>query len=185
MYVKRKVVKAMSINRDLKVRVRASVIITEVNDPDNPVARKGKDGSQQHIVINYPEFSVDNAEWDNRISDAFLALSKGYELTGTQPPRVVTEAATGVGFVVATLHGRVEPNVNTSCGFLYGPTKELGSTTDADESPLAGLTDAHVTISKQIAGLTPNTRYYYRAWAQIALVRVRYGRIRSFKTELM
>jgi hypothetical protein len=175
----------MSINRDLKVRLRASVILTERNDVDNPVKRTGKDGSQQHVVIDYPEFTVDHAEWDLRLADAFLALSKGYELTGTQPPRVVTEDPTGVGFVVATLHGRVEPNVNTSCGFLYGITKELGSTVDAVESPLAGLTDDPVAIAAQIAGLTPNTRYYYRAWAQLAGVRVRYGRIRSFKTNVM
>ncbi len=172
----------MSINRDVKVKIEARLIITEMKDVDNPSGRGGEEGSGKPTIIRVPEFVVNRAELDERIADSYLVLQKGYELTGTQPPRPVTEHVCTITANTAILHGRIEPNVNTSCGFVYGTTKELNSTQDCNESPLAGLTDDAVAVTTNLAGLTPNTRYYYRLWAQLAGLRVRYGRIRSFVT---
>lgn len=173
----------MSINRDISVKVRANLIITELLDVDDPAGRHGgRQGSQGQQVVSYPELTVDKDEWNRRLADAADVLQFGYELAGTTPPIAVTEEASAIAAATVTLNGRVTPNVNTSCGFLYGLTKELILTTNANESPLAGLVDTPVAITAQLAGLAHNTRYYYRAWAQIATVNVRYGRIRSFKT---
>jgi len=173
----------MAINRDLSIKLRANLIISEVLDVDDPAGRRGgRLGSQGQQVVSYPELTVDKDEWTRRLADAADVLQYGYELTGTTPPIAVTEDASVITAATVTLNGRVTPNVNTSCGFLYGTTKELDLTVNANESPLAGIVDTPVAITAQLAGLAHNTRYYYRAWSQIALVNVRYGRIRSFKT---
>jgi hypothetical protein len=174
----------MAINRDVNVKIRANLLLTELRDEDDPAGRGGgRQGTQGHQIIDYASMNVDKHELERRLADAADVLLYGYELTGTQPPIAITEGATAITSTSATVHGHVSPNVNTTCGFLYGTTKELGSTTTAPESPLAGLTDTKVAITGPTgAVLTPNTRYYYRAWAQIAGLHVRYGRIRSFKT---
>jgi hypothetical protein len=173
----------MAINRDVNVKVRANLLLTEIRDENDPAGRGGgRQGNQGHQTIDYAAINVDKAEFDRRLADAADVLLYGYELEGTQPPVAVTEEASGVTATIATLHGRVSPNVNTSCGFLFGTTKELTTTHNADQSPLAGLTDAVVPITHTVLGLTANTRYYFRAWAQIAGVHTRYGKIKSFKT---
>ena len=173
----------MAINRDQEIRCRINILITEVKDPDNPVGRGGRQGKTERKIIDIPVVIMDNNEFISRATDIADAITYGYELTGTQPPEAVTEGTIGVTTVVATLRGRILPNVNTSCGFLYGTTKELDNTTDADESAIAAASDTPVAIQATVMALTPNTRYYYRAWAQLAGLRVRYGRIRSFVTD--
>jgi hypothetical protein len=168
----------MAINRDLKIRVRANLILAEILE-------SGKEGSQGHLVKSYPEISVDADEWDRRMSDASDVLLYGYELTGTVPPIAVTEEVGSLTKNSVVLKGRVTPNTNTSCGFLYGTTKELDNTKDADQSIIAASSDTPVPVTASLAGLTPGTKYYYRAWAQIALVNVRYGRLLSFTTPLV
>ena len=173
----------MAINRDVEVRARIEILLTEVTDPDNPVGRGGRRAGTEKRNIQIPLVIMDYDELVARATDIADSIREGYELTGTTPPSSVTEGTVGVTTVVATLLGRVIPNVNTSCGFIYGLTKELDNTTDADESVIAAASDDPVPIQATIMGLTPNTRYYYRAWSLIAsVVRVRYGRIRSFKT---
>lgn len=172
----------MAINRHVKVKTEVRLILTELKDVDNPVGRGGEEGSGKPYIYRLPEFIVDRTELDQRIADSYLVLQKGYELTGTQPPRPVTEHTDTITVNTANVYGRIEPNVNTSCGFVYGTTKEMVHTENCNESPLAGLTDDAVQVTANLAGLTPGTRYYYRLWCQIAGVRTRYGRIRSFVT---
>jgi len=172
----------MAINRDVEVRARIEILLTEVNDIDNPVNRGGRRNGTEKRNITIPIMIMDYDELVYRASDIAYAIQEGYELTGTTPPSSVTEGVSVVGADTAILHGRVIPNTNTSCGFLYGTTKELDNTQDADQSIIAASSDDPIPITTTLIGLVANTRYYYRAWSQIALVRVRYGRIRSFKT---
>src|SRR4030042_5505693 len=173
----------MAINRDVEVRCRVSILSTEVMDENDPVGRRGgRRGRVETRIVEIPKTIIDDNELIYRASDIADIILHGYELTGTQPVEATTEQASVITTTTATLNGRILPNVNTTCGFLYGTTKELVQTQDAAESPLAGLTDDRVPITTALIGLTPNTRYYFRAWAQIALMRVKYGRIISFKT---
>jgi hypothetical protein len=173
----------MAINRDVEVRCRIHILSTEVMDENDPDERRGgRRGKSERRIVDVPKVIMDNDELIDRATDIADTILHGYELTGTQPPVAITLPARPIAATTATLRGSVNPNVNTTCGFLYGPTKELDNTVDADESPLAGLTDDAVAISAPLVGLVADTRYYYRAWAQIALVRVRYGRMLSFKT---
>lgn len=172
----------MAINRDVEVRARIEILLTEVTDPDNPVGRGGLRGKTEKRNITIPIVIMDYDELVYRASDIADTIQHGYELEGTTPPEAVTEGVTGIEAHVGILHGRVLPNVNTSCGFLYGPTKELDYTADADQSVIAAASETPVPITVTLGDLLAGTRYYYRAWAQIAGVRVRYGRMRSFVT---
>jgi hypothetical protein len=172
----------MAINRDVEVRARIEILLTEVTDPDNPVGRGGARGKTEKRNITVPIMILDYDEIVSRSTDIGDAIQHGYELEGTTPPEAVTEGASAILTDGAILHGRILPNVNTFCGFLYGVTKELDNTQDADQSAIADASDVPIPITTTLVGLVANTRYYYRAWAEIANVRVRYGRMRSFKT---
>ena len=172
----------MAINRDVEVRARIEILLTEVTDPDNPVGRGGTRGKTEKRNIQIPLVIMDNDELVQRATDIALSIQHGYELEGTEPPESVTEGANTITAHTAVLNGRVLPNTNTSCGFLYGPTRELDYTADADQSIIAAASDTPVPITVTLGDLLANTRYYYRAWCQIAGLRVRYGRMRSFVT---
>ena len=172
----------MAINRDVEVRCRINILMTEVTDPDNPVGRGGRRGPSEKKIVDIPVVIMDNNELIRRASDIADIIQYGYELEGTEPASCVTEDVSGLTSVDAVLNGRVLPNTNTSCGFLYGLTRELDNTTDADQSIIAVASDTPVPITATLGALTPNTRYYYRAWCKIAATVTRYGRIRSFVT---
>jgi hypothetical protein len=132
-----------------------------------------------------PEVIIDKAEWDRRMVDVALVLYDGWELDNDGPPSIKTEGVTALTATGATVHARVSTHGQATCGFLYGLTKEVDtSTVDADQSPVnVNLDD--VAVSKAIAGLTPGKKYYYRPWANTAGLFTRYGTVRSFTTPLV
>jgi phosphodiesterase/alkaline phosphatase D-like protein len=78
------------------------------------------------------------------------------------PPALTTEAASSISQNTATLNADVNPeggNV-TSCQFEYGTTNLYGSTAECSSLPGSGTSP--FAVSASIAGLTPNTTYYYR-----------------------
>jgi hypothetical protein len=78
-------------------------------------------------------------------------------------PTASTRPAKGVTPQTATLVTVVTPHgLPTSVHFIYGPTTSYGSTTP--EVPV-GSGASGVTISIPIGGLTPHTRYHFRAVA--------------------
>jgi len=172
----------MAINRDVEVRAEIHILSTEVMDENDPVGRGGRRGKVETRIVKIPKVILDNNELIARATDIADVIQHGYELEGTDPPQVVTEQATDITATSAVLHGRVVPNVNTECGFLFDTDKELGMSTNAAESPFAAAETTPQPISQTIADLTPNTRYYFRAYAIVGGLRTRYGRIISFKT---
>jgi len=172
----------MAINRDVEVRCRISILSTEVMDENNPSGRGGRRGRTETRIVDVPKVILDNDELISRASDIADIILHGYELTGTIPPESTTEDASAVTTTTVTLHGRILPNVNTVVGFRYGTTREVGLTTVANESPIAAASDTPMPITAQLIALTPNTRYYFRAYATLGALRIRYGRILSFKT---
>ena len=80
------------------------------------------------------------------------------------PPTAVTDAATAVGSVTATLNGTVNANgTETTVTFEYGLNTLYGRTVTAAESPLTGSTDS--AVSKIVDDVLPNTTYHYRVVA--------------------
>lgn len=81
-------------------------------------------------------------------------------------PDVVTDAATGVTSISATLNGTITPNQETGDDvtyyFEYGPTIAYGSTTTPG---VAGDGFSPVPVSAPIDDLTCGTEYHYRVVA--------------------
>jgi hypothetical protein len=76
------------------------------------------------------------------------------------PPRVYTDAATGVSYGSATLTGAINPRGSaTSYYFQYGPTRAYGAQT-AVASAGAGVSVVKVAVP--VSGLAPVTLYHFR-----------------------
>lgn len=76
-------------------------------------------------------------------------------------PTALTKAPTDITSVSATLKGSVNAgNAETNAVFEYGTTTIYGSTINAAQNPLDGVTDSDV--SAPLTGLTPGTTYHYR-----------------------
>ena len=72
----------------------------------------------------------------------------------------VTGLATGVKSTIATLHGWVNANnQSTSVSFEYGPSIAYGQTATASPATLTGTGDS---VTASLTGLTPLTTYHYR-----------------------
>jgi len=78
-------------------------------------------------------------------------------------PAVITNAATAITSVSATLNGSVNANnLSSTTGFQWGlSTAYTGGTVAAVPSPVTGSTATPVTYA--LSGLTPGTTYHFRA----------------------
>ncbi|MCX6865714.1 MAG: putative Ig domain-containing protein, partial [Verrucomicrobia bacterium] len=86
--------------------------------------------------------------------------TKTYTLTVTraQPPTAITEPATDVNDVAATLHGTVVPNSPVSVLFQYGRTNSYGEVTPWQS--VSGT--APVALQAALTNLAGDTTYHYR-----------------------
>jgi hypothetical protein len=77
-------------------------------------------------------------------------------------PIVTAGAPTGLGQNAVTLRATVNPNgLATTYQFHYGPTSALGSVSPATAAS-AGSGTKGVPVATKLAGLTPDTTYYYQ-----------------------
>lgn len=105
--------------------------------------------------------------------NAFLSL------TG-QAPISATLAATNIHTLTATLNGVANANsLSTTVAFEYGTTHDYGNKIVATANPLAGHVD--VSVSADLAGLSPGTTYHFRIVSENA-EGVVYGDDMSFTT---
>ena len=97
----------------------------------------------------------------NSGSDTITAT---YNATTTQSPTVTTGSATNVTSSTATLNGTVNANgVSTTAWFELG----ISSGTYGGKTSTQGVGGTgNTTVSMNISGLSPGTRYYYRIAAQ-------------------
>jgi uncharacterized protein (TIGR02145 family) len=75
-------------------------------------------------------------------------------------PSCLTQPATNVSSIGATLNGTVNANdLSTTVRFEYGTTTSYGSTATATQSPVTGNT--HTNVAAEITGLTSETTYHF------------------------
>jgi hypothetical protein len=85
-------------------------------------------------------------------------------------PGATTGAASEVTAATATLSGTVDPDgmAVTACEFEYGTSTTYGHTASCETEPPGtpiGAGTAEVEVHAKLAGLAPNTTYYYRLLA--------------------
>jgi hypothetical protein len=89
-----------------------------------------------------------------------LSLTAGGASATAAAPKSVTQPATAITPVGATLNGTVDPRGQaTSASFQYGLTKSYGKNTPLQS---AGLTPGPVPISANVSGLKSSTKYHFR-----------------------
>jgi hypothetical protein len=169
----------MATIKDVKVRVRVNILMSEV-DPDT-----GKEVGQGKIIKELPEFIIDEGELGTRIDHGILVMRDGYWVDPDDiPPKVITDVPTLITATTALLHGHVKScsaGIAAACGFKIGTTKAPGTTHVATQSPVANV--AMLPISYPLTNLVANTKYYYRAYATDAhFSGGKYGRLKSFTT---
>jgi hypothetical protein len=82
------------------------------------------------------------------------------------PPSVSTSAATNVTDAAADLNGHVDPKgFATTYRFEWGPTPAYGNVVPVPDGNV-GSGEGNVAVSAHIAGLAPNTRYFWRLSAE-------------------
>ena len=175
----------MATRKDVRVRVRLNVLSYLLNDKGEAHTRPPRQGSQRHTIINIPEFEISADELEIRLEKAQQVLQDGYWVDPDNiPPQVVTDDQTSLTSTGAVLNGHVKPGgalLTATCGFQYGTTKALGSTAVADQSPISSALNTAITAT--LAGLTPSTRYWYRAYAtDVNFSGGKYGVLKSFIT---
>jgi len=105
-----------------------------------------------------------NAAYHYRISatnSSGTSSGKDQRFT-TDPPTVVTEAATSITQTAATLNATVNPGAEelSECSFEYGTSTAYGQSAPCSSLPEA--VEYPVAVSAAITGLTANTTYHYR-----------------------
>ncbi len=97
---------------------------------------------------------------------AYLTLAERWNGTSwtiqltANPALAGTDAATNITSSTADLHGTVYPGgAATTCYFEYGTTSAYGSTMPCAQTTGPGA--APVSVSANLAGLSPNTTYYF------------------------
>jgi uncharacterized repeat protein (TIGR01451 family) len=80
-------------------------------------------------------------------------------------PDAVTEAASAVAQTTATLNATVNPDGKrvAACEFEYGTSRSFGSFASCSPSPGSG--SSAEALSAELAGLKPDTSYYFRVFA--------------------
>jgi hypothetical protein len=101
---------------------------------------------------------------------------------GASPPApvVTTQAATSVGLTSAVVHGTINPEgQQTDYAFQWGPTAGYGHETALTS---AGASTSTAAISAGLAGMTPGTKYHFRAIAITSTGAVTVGVDKAFAT---
>jgi hypothetical protein len=132
--------------------------------PDNEIVPGLPFNGQPSLfnVGNYPRvFAV---SFDPTIVSVVVWSLNGIQVEAStaSPPCVssVTAPATGATATSASLNGVVLPDgVDTTYYFEYGPTPAFGQTTPVVD---AGSSTSPALVQAAVAGLAPNTAYYFR-----------------------
>ena len=175
----------MATRKDVRVRVRLNVLSILLNDKGEAHTRPPRQSSQRKTIIDVPEFEISADELEIRLEKAQQVLQEGYWVDPDDiPPQVVTDDPSSVTKTGAVLRGHVKSGtalIAATCGFQYGATKALGSTAVADQSPINSALNTAITAT--LAGLTPSTRYWYRAYVtDTNFSGGKYGVLKSFIT---
>ena len=98
---------------------------------------------------------------DNSQGTAYGVVKSFTTLAGS--PVATTVAAVNLGDTTATINGRVNPGgASTTVKFCWGTSSSLTGCTLSDTVTVLAASAGLTSVSLNLSGLTPGTRYYYR-----------------------
>lgn len=167
--------------QDFKLDIEVTVKATPVNHRFGPTY-KGPEQKESFTEkqTQITTFTGTKVDIKSMVNDCILAISRQWQLTSTEPPRINVDEASLIGKFDATVTGQVDAQgVSTVVTLEWGVTQELGSSLAATESPLSGADFAGVTFP--LIELQNNTLFYYRIKA-VSANGTAYSFLKSFKT---
>jgi hypothetical protein len=109
-------------------------------------------------VTNGTVYAKANAVQDPTVKDSLMITLSGQT---SQPPAVVTLAATGLSPSDATLNGTINANnLSTDASFEWGLTSAYGNTVNATPPTVTG--NSVTAVLGVLTGLSSNTTYHFR-----------------------
>jgi len=157
----------MAVVKNVKVKARFSVLVTELKYKGNSQNRPGRDGPQQKIVIDSPVYVLPETEFIQRKGDVAKVVNHGWQLIEADPPEVWIGDISVTPAGVISCSGKVKSNnVATTCGFYIAIDPEMDTEilSAADESPIQSEDDEIITLDYNL-GDFPGYLFYIRAYA--------------------
>ena len=157
----------MAIERNVRVKVRFSILEEEIPLRGHPQRRPGKRPVQSKHVQDLLSMELPVGEWHQRLEDAGEVIMKGWELAGVPPPEVFLGDIQVDAVNEISMSGKVVSNdVATTCGFEMdlNPEFSTAATELADESDVTDADPVKINASFDaffFQGLT----FYIRAFA--------------------
>jgi len=182
----------MATVKDVNVKIRLNVLSVQLNDKGDSENRPPHEKQSQRVhTVDIPAIEIPATELAIRLEKAQMVLEHGYWVDPDDvPPQVITNEVTSLTSTSAILNGHVKScsdAIHADCGFeveTVAGSKVLAASTVAVESPV--MDEDMLPIHYHRNGLTPGTRYYYRAFAtDINFSGGKYGILKSFKTPLV
>jgi hypothetical protein len=160
-----------------------TIVSSTIGEGDVSFSNSGLASSTQYnyLLIPYTWDGVNTSTYNYLTNSAPSASAT--TTSGATPPVLTTSAATSVTAIAATLNGDITSNGGgsvTTRGFVYSSsdnTPTLGEAGVTDQTSGSGIGTFDATVS----ALTPNTTYYYQAYATNASG-TSYGGVVSFTT---
>ena len=134
-----------------------------------PAGKEEKEEKQEKTLeSNLSSLSANTTYHYRFVAENSFGITYGGDqtLTTSGPPRITSEATTGIGHEDATIHARVDPDqIATSYHFEYGETTAYGS-----EVPVGGQSigsgSEPVAVSASLSELKLGVTYHFRVVAE-------------------
>jgi len=166
-------------NKNVRVKIRILIKVEDIGE--YPVTRPKKKGSAKIYIRDLLAMEMPNDELLDRMDGLADVFLKGNVVAEADPPVGITDDVSSLVHNSVQLNATVySQNVSTAVAFQYGTTPALGSTTPATVTPVQN--EDPVASTLVVAGLTPETKYYYRVRC-VSATKTTYGLIKSFITE--
>ena len=168
-------------NKNCRIKVRLLGDVELIQDKSNADRRIGKKGQGRKVVIDIPVVEIPYTEFVQRLSDAQNVLRYGNVVASAVPPIGITDDVVTKTHNSARLPCTVwSQEVSTDIAIQCGATPALGTTVAAATTPTSSADP--VSTYYDAAGLSPETKYYYRVRC-ISATKTTYGLIKSFTTD--
>jgi hypothetical protein len=169
-------------NKNVRLKVRLLIRAEAIRDKSDAQNRPGRSGPIKTTVIDVPIVEIPYTEFIQRLSDAQNVIRYGNVIAAAIPPRGVTDDVVIKTHNSARLPCTVWSNeVSTAVAIMYGITEALGWVAATNTTPINSADP--VSTYYDAAGLSPNTKYYYRVRC-ISATKTTYGLIKSFTTSV-
>jgi len=154
----------MAVERNIRLKLRVSALITEVSYKGAIEKRPGRDGVQQKVVKDMQVVEITNLELHNRIEDMAKVALNGWQVITEAPPEVwMGSVEVDPVTAIVTVTGKVKSNNSATTCSLWIDDKPDWLTAviqAATESPVASVDTQKVSSTYDFSMFRGMTFYF-------------------------